>query len=175
MQDRNQSFVLDSFMLVLGILLGAFISLIFIVSRVVIDSGHQLAVDDPEVAEAIAARIEPVGSVILMGSDELAAAEAAQAATVAAAQPAEPRTGEQAYNEACFACHSPPGVGGAPVIGDGDAWAARVAQGRDLMIQHAIEGYQGDAGLMPAKGGRLDFSDDEVIAAVDYILAQLGE
>jgi len=174
LQDRNQSFVLDSFMLVLGILLGTFISLIFIVSRMAIDSGHHLAVEDPEVAEAIASRIAPVGSVILMGSDELAAAEAARAAA-APAQPTGPRTGDQVYNESCFACHAAPGVGGAPVTGDGDAWAARVAQGRELMIEHAINGYEGSAGLMPAKGGRLDFSDDEVIAAVDYILAQLGE
>ena len=39
-----------------------------------------------------------------------------------------------------------------------------------MLNQHALEGYQGDAGYMPPKGGRVDLSDDEIIAAVQYLV-----
>jgi cytochrome c5 len=64
-------------------------------------------------------------------------------------------------------------VAGAPVIGDADAWADRVAQGIDTLTEHALNGFQGNSGFMPAKGGRLDFADEEVIAAMRYMLDQL--
>ena len=54
-------------------------------------------------------------------------------------------------------------------MGDAAQWAARIAQGADVLNQHAIEGYTGSSGYMPAKGGRLDLSDEEVTAAVDYM------
>ncbi len=80
--------------------------------------------------------------------------------------------GEEAYNSACIACHMT-GAGGAPLLGDAGAWETRVAQGKQLLIQHAVEGYMGEAGIMPAKGGRLDLSDEEVENAVTYMLDQL--
>ena len=49
--------------------------------------------------------------------------------------------------------------------------AARIAQGADTLHKHAIEGFQGKAGLMPPKGGRTDLSDQSVINAVEYIVA----
>jgi len=42
----------------------------------------------------------------------------------------------------------------------------------DTLYQHAIEGYTGEAGIMPAKGGNLALSDDNVRAAVDYMVEQ---
>ena len=65
------------------------------------------------------------------------------------------------------------GAGGAPLLGDTDAWETRVAQGKQLLIQRAVEGYMGEVGIMPAKGGRLDLSDEEVENAVTYMLDQL--
>ena len=65
------------------------------------------------------------------------------------------------------------GAGGAPLMGDTDAWEARVAQGTSVLIQRAVEGYMGEIGIMPAKGGRLDLSDEEVENAVSYMLDQL--
>ena len=47
-----------------------------------------------------------------------------------------------------------------------------IAQGMDVLKDHAINGYTGSAGYMPAKGGRVDLSDDEVAAAVDYMVAE---
>ncbi len=88
--------------------------------------------------------------------------------------PVEPLTsGLKVYNEACLICHDE-GVGGAPVNGDASAWSARIALGNDTLYQHAIEGYTGEAGFMPAKGARLDLSDEEVRAAVDYMVDESG-
>ena len=81
-------------------------------------------------------------------------------------------SGEEVYNSACIACHMT-GAGGAPLLGDAGAWETRVAQGKPLLVQRAVEGYMGETGIMPAKGGRLDLSDEEVENAVTYILDQL--
>lgn len=95
-----------------------------------------------------------------------------ETAAVEAAAPKAPLTGAQVYNSVCIACHSPPGVGGAPPLGDADAWAPRIAQGMDTLISHALNGFSGSAGIMPRKGERTDLSDEEVIAAVEYMVAQ---
>ena len=66
----------------------------------------------------------------------------------AAAEPepvAETLSGPQVYNSACLACHGA-GVGGAPILGDPEAWAPRIAQGIDTLTSHAINGYQGEVG-----------------------------
>ena len=81
-------------------------------------------------------------------------------------------SGEEVYNSACIACHMT-GAGGAPLLSDVGAWEARVAQGKPLLVQRAVEGYIGEMGIMPAKGGRLDLSDEEVENAVTYMLDQL--
>lgn len=80
-------------------------------------------------------------------------------------------SGQATYQQACFACHGA-GVAGAPKTGDKAAWKARIAQGNDTLYKHAIEGYKGDKGFMPAKGGRADLKDADVKAAVDYMVAE---
>ena len=106
------------------------------------------------------------------GADEEAEAAAPQVAAAPAAEPVETMlSGPQVYNEACLVCHGS-GIGGAPVLNDSAAWEARIAQGTDVLYQHAIEGFTGDSGFMPAKGARMDLSDDEVKAAVDYMVEE---
>lgn len=172
MRDHDQQFF-DTFMLVVGILIGVSVGLFFLVRMIAIDTQGQFVLDDPTVQAEIDRRIEPIGKVVLLGSEELAAARAAPVATP---QPvAEVRTGPQVYNLACIACHAPPGIGGAPVIGDAAAWNDRVAQGMDVLIDHAINGFQGETGVMPARAGRPDLSDEEIIASIEYMLDQLPE
>jgi len=77
--------------------------------------------------------------------------------------------GESVYQIACAACHTS-GVAGSPVRGDVDAWRDRIAKGMDTLYDHAINGFQGSAGVMPAKGGNPALSDAEVRAAVDYMI-----
>ena len=57
-----------------------------------------------------------------------------------------------------------------PQTGDAAAWAVRVEKGVDTLYEHAIKGFVGDMGMMPAKGGNPSLSDDEVKAAVDYMV-----
>ena len=114
-----------------------------------------------------------VGQVALADPEEPAAMQAAPSSTPEAV--AASLTGPQVYNEICIACHAPPGVGGAPALGDGDAWAARIAQGMDTLIDHALHGFSGSAGVMPRKGGRVDLSDEEIIGAVEYMVEQVAQ
>jgi cytochrome c5 len=119
----------------------------------------------------ILSRIAPIGRVGLPTEE---APAAAQPAAQAAAQPApESLSGPQVYNSACLACHGA-GIGGAPKIGDPDVWAPRLAQGQSVLADHVINGYQGKAGYMPPKGGRIDLSDEEILAALDYMVEQSG-
>ena len=79
--------------------------------------------------------------------------------------------GKGVYDKACALCHAA-GVAGAPKLGDKTDWAPRIAQGKDTLYKHAIEGYQGTKGMMPAKGGNSTLSDAEVKASVDYMTSQ---
>lgn len=126
-----------------------------------------------EYQQQVAQRLRPIGQVYLPGEES--AAEEPQVAEVAPTAPVETSlSGPQVYNEACIACHGA-GIGGAPMLSDAENWAPRIAQGPDTLRQHAIEGYQGANGYMPPKGGRLDLSDEEVYAAIDYMLSELPQ
>ena len=65
-------------------------------------------------------------------------------------------------------CHAA-GVAGAPKPGDKADWGPRIAQGKETLYKHAIEGYTGSKGMMPARGGSASLSDADVKAAVDYM------
>jgi cytochrome c5 len=121
----------------------------------------------------IGVAVAPVGQVALAGSEELAARQSARISTPEAV--AAPLTGPQVYNAVCIACHAAPGVGGAPALGDGDAWAARIAQGMETLIDHALRGFSGSTGIMPRKGGRVDLSDEEIIGAVEYMVEHVAQ
>jgi cytochrome c5 len=79
------------------------------------------------------------------------------------------QTGEAIYTSTCAACHGA-GVAGAPKFGDAGAWGARIAQGYDTVVKHAIEGLR----AMPAKGGNPDLDDVEVARAVVYMANSSG-
>ncbi len=121
--------------------------------------------------QAVNARLEPFGAVY-MPDDDLTAA-GPQVAAMDTPEPVEAAmSGPQVFNEACIACHGT-GIGGAPKFGDAAAWASRLGRGHDVLVQHAIEGYQGETGFMPPKGGRMDLSDEEVAAAVEYMVSDV--
>ncbi len=90
---------------------------------------------------------------------------------IAAVSKDDTGTGESIYKSSCVACHGS-GVAGAPKLGDIAAWKARIAQGSAVLSQHAIEGYKGNTGYMPAKGGYMNLSDSDVTQAVQYMVSQ---
>lgn len=79
--------------------------------------------------------------------------------------------GEQVYTSSCASCHAM-GVAGAPKLGDKAAWAPRIAQGKDVLFQHAKTGFQGKTGFMPPKGGNPALTDAQLRAAIDYMIAK---
>ena len=105
--------------------------------------------------DAIAARLAPVSTV------EFASSAPAAAPTL--------RTGEAVYSSVCVVCHGT-GVAGAPKFGDKKAWAPRIAQGFDVLVKHATEGYK----AMPPKGGNADLDPQEVARAVAWMADHAG-
>ena len=81
------------------------------------------------------------------------------------------KQGESIYKKSCNACHGT-GVAGSPKLGDTAAWETRIAKGNAILSQHAIEGFKGETGYMPAKGGSMNLSDDDVSLAVEYMVSQ---
>ena len=69
----------------------------------------------------------------------------------------------------CSVCHLE-GLGGAPVIGNSKAWSWRIDKTIDTLYAHAIEGFYGDYGEMPARGGNDNLDDSEVKSAVDFVI-----
>lgn len=106
-------------------------------------------------------RIKAVGRVCVEGK------ECAGATPVAAAGAAggAPRAGDVVYNASCAGCHST-GAAGAPKTGDKGAWSKRLAQGKPTLYKHAISGFN----AMPPKGMCMTCSDDEIKAAVDFMI-----
>ena len=111
-----------------------------------------------------------MGQVAVAGQDNSALAiQPDDPSKAVAAQPL-PADGAATYTAVCAACHDA-GIAGAPKSGDKSAWAPRLAQGKETLYKHAIEGYQGAKGVMPARGGRTDLTDDLVKQAVDHLIA----
>jgi cytochrome c5 len=123
---------------------------------------------------AIDARLTPVATVHAGDTGRAAIVAAAEAAKLAmAGQVAYGGTldGSVIYQNLCGACHQS-GAGGAPMPTK-EAWAPRIAQGMDLLVKHAVEGYQGAAGIMPAKGGNPALTDEQVRATVEFMVGKV--
>ncbi|MGR2738482.1 c-type cytochrome [Billgrantia sp. Q4P2] len=108
------------------------------------------AVDDEAEAAAVAA--EDASADDEASGDEAAAADS-------------DIDGEAIYNQACMACHMT-GAAGAPRRGEAGEWEGRIDQDIETLYDHAINGI----GAMPPKGGHTNLSDDEVRAAVDFLV-----
>jgi cytochrome c5 len=130
---------------------------------------------NPDKQKVVEQRIAPVGGVYA-GDTGRAAMQAAQAAAAkaAAAQVAYGGTtdGKTIFGSLCHSCHET-GAGGAPRISDKTAWAPRVAEGLDTLVKHALEGYTGKSGVMPAKGGNPALNDAQIKATVEWMVSQV--
>ena len=115
----------------------------------------------PEVTEETTAPAEEVPA------EEVAPAE--EAAPEAAAFDLE--AGKATYDAKCSACHIP-GVG--PKLDNTAAWEAIAAQGLETIYTHSIEGFTGETGTMPPKGGFADLTDDDMHNAIAYMLETAG-
>jgi cytochrome c5 len=162
---------LKKFSLVIGFLMLVTVGLIFFAHHL----QHTLPTEvSPTAAKRTQDRIAPEGAVYA-GATGAAAQAAATAAAPAAAtsQVAYGGTtdGSVIFGNLCTGCHTS-GAGGAPTL-DKAHWATRLAQGNDVLHKHAIEGFTGSAGVMPPKGGNPALTDEQVIATVDWMLANI--
>ena len=135
------------------------------------------SVPPQESQTAIQAQLNRIAPVADVYAGSTGAAAQAAAAAAAQAQAASQVTyggtldGGEIYGNLCAGCHTA-GVAGAPTLTQAD-WASRIAQGRDVLYTHAIEGFTGSTGFMPARGGNPALSDEQVIASVDWMLENL--
>jgi cytochrome c5 len=138
--------------------------------------GGNMSLSDEEVKAAVISMLEETGIDVGDAGTAAAAEAPAPAAEAPAAPAAESGTvdlakGQEIYTKSCSTCHGM-GIAGAPKVGDAAAWEARIAQGEQTLVDHAINGYQGASGYMPAKGGFAFLSDEDVAAAVAYMVAE---
>ena len=174
MSIHDDELFVRNFALVLVELFG-----VAIIAMLLAKTVNRFAEDHGDQDGVLAARIAPVGHVNT-GSETivLASPEVVEAAPIEASQPVAEVLGTSApgkavYDTLCFTCHAQ-GIAGAPKIGDMTAWEARLEKGRDVNVTNVINGYTGSTGVMPPKGGNPALSDEEVAAAVDYMLAAVG-
>jgi cytochrome c5 len=162
--ESSDTHFINSFSLILGILI-AFAIVLFAVARSIgRDAQGQDVLQDPLHLKAVQENIAPFAHEAIAGQDN--SALAALSAPKGNAPAADvPTTGEQAFTKVCSACHAL-GINGAPKIGDHAAWGPRIAQGKDALYSHAIAGK----GNMPARGGTT-WPDATIRMAVDYMVS----
>ena len=169
--SKQDSQFFNVFSVVLGILVAVALVLVGVARAVGSATQVEHVRSDPTYVAGVAGRVRPLARVAVAGQDNsgLAIEPPSGSADAGASALAMPTDGPGLYKVACSACHSQ-GIAGAPKSGDKAVWAPRLAQGTAILYKHAIEGYQGKGGVMPAKGGRADVSDDLVKAAVDHMV-----
>ena len=77
--------------------------------------------------------------------------------------------GGEIYNTFCASCHNS-GLNAAPMVGSKGFWTNRIKAGKDTVYSNSINGLRG----MPARGGIARLTDEEVKAAVDYMISRSG-
>ena len=162
---------LKRFSMVIAFLVAVMIGLILFATHL---NGVLPQAVSQDAAQRTAERIAPVGAVYAGSTGAAAqAAAAAAAAKAATSQAAYGGTldGKVIFDSLCTGCHTS-GAGGAPTL-DHAHWDARIAQGKDTVYKHAVEGFTGAAGVMPAKGGNPALTDEQVHKTVDWMLEHL--
>lgn len=108
-------------------------------------------------------RLRPVGSVCVQGQE----CGGTQMAAADNGGNAGPRSGQEIHDSFCSTCHAS-GAAGAPVTGEAGDWADRINKGMDTLVENAINGIN----AMPPKGMCSDCSEEEMRAAVKYMVDQ---
>jgi cytochrome c5 len=167
--SKKDSQFFNVFSLVLGILVAIALALIGVARAVGVNTQRVHVLEDAKYVAEVDARVRQPVRIAVAGQDNSALEIKEEGPAAPAAALAVPTNGEEVYTQVCSTCHTA-GIAGAPKSGDKAGWAPRLAQGPATLYKHAIEGYTGKGGVMPAKGGRLDLSDDLVKLGVDHMM-----
>jgi cytochrome c5 len=159
--DENQHFM-QNLTIIIATILGILCLLIVFIKAI---GNNDQALSDEQMTSLIN-QTRPVGSARNQSSEQ----QTTTVASPVASQPVEETdSGKQIYDTVCMSCHST-GLPNVPQLGNAADWEERIAQG-EALYENAINGYTGSSGMMmPPKGGNPSLSDDEVRAAVDYIV-----
>ena len=169
--SKQDTHFFNVFSMVIGLLVAVAV-VIFAFARIVASHTQDVQVlEDPAYSKNVAAHIQPLTREAIAGKDNSAMAIKAEgpAAAGSATPAAMPKNGTEMFEQTCSVCHGQ-GIAGAPKAGDKAAWGPRIAKGKALLYEHALKGFQGSAGVMPPKGGRMDAPDDLVKQAVDHMV-----
>ena len=166
--SQQDSHFFNTFSVIIGLLV--VITILLLALARVVGANTQVVHQrvDPKYVAGVAESIVPFARVAVAGQDNSALVIVDTKAS-AGSGPALPEDGNAAYEMACKSCHGA-GIAGAPKSGDRAGWAPRIAKGNDTLYKHAIEGFTGTAGMMPAKGGRTAWPDEIIRAAVDHMV-----
>jgi cytochrome c5 len=168
--SKQDTHFVNVFSLVIGLLAAVAIG-IFVFARIVASQTQdQQVLAEADYSRNVAARLSPPSQLAVAGQDNSALAIKSDSGGAGSAAPAAaPKNGAEVFQQVCSTCHGA-GIAGAPKAGDKAAWGPRLAEGKATLYQHALQGFQGKTGVMPAKGGRTDLSDDLVKQAVDHMV-----
>lgn len=161
---------LNVFSLVIGLLSVTAILLLTLARSVGTRTEVADAYQDPIYIQSVVARIKPFAREAIAGKDNSALKIETPAASTGPIALAVPKDGKALFEAVCSTCHAT-GLAGAPKAGDKAAWASALAEGKPTLYQHALHGYTGTTGTMPAKGGRTDLSDALIKQGVDYMVS----
>ena len=167
--SKQDTHFFNTFSLVIGMLV--VIALMLFATGRIVGGGiqRQIVLADSKYVQKVQARVQPFARVAVAGKDNAALAiQPAPGAATARAVVTQPKNGQELFQQTCSACHGA-GIGGAPKAGDAAAWGPRIAKGKATLYEHALKGFQGTAGVMPAKGGSTA-PDAIVQQAVDYMV-----
>jgi cytochrome c5 len=168
--SKQDSQFITTFSVVIGILVVITI-LLFAMARAVADRTQVVDVyKDPIYLASLQRNTAPLTTEAVAGQDNSAMAIKAPAGAGPAVAMAVPKDGHDLFESVCKTCHGT-GLAGAPKAGDKSAWGPRIAEGKPTLYQHALNGYTGKTGIMPAKGGRTDLPDDLIKQGVDYMVS----
>jgi cytochrome c5 len=167
--SRQDTHFVNVFSMVIGLLVAVAIALFALARIVASHTQEQQVLSEADYAKNVALRLASPSQEAIAGHDNSAMAIKAPATAAAGSAVAIPKNGTELFEQTCSACHGQ-GIGGAPRAGDKAAWGPRIAKGKSALYQHALEGFTGTSGVMPAKGGRTDVPDDLVKQAVDHMV-----
>jgi cytochrome c5 len=171
--SKQDTHFINVFSVVIAILV-TFAICIFALARFVGAHTQETQVrEEAYYARNVGDRLTPPSAEAVAGQDNgnlAIKAEGPAAGAGSAAPAAIPKDGKALFEQVCSACHGQ-GIAGAPKAGDKAAWAPRIAEGKNTLYQHAINGFQSGSAVMPPKGGRTDLPDDLVKQGVDYMVS----
>jgi cytochrome c5 len=168
--SKQDSKFINNFSLVLGILVAIAIMELALARAVAARTQGIEIYDDATYVAAVDAVTEPFAHEAVSGQDNSALAIKAPAGAGPSLALAVPKNGKELFESVCTSCHGA-GIAGAPKAGDKTAWGPRIAEGKATLYQHALGGYNGKSGVMPAKGGRTDLPDELIKQGVDYMVS----